>query len=66
MNDQTAGTSLQGDKPQGSQGQPVIRLEIVEETALGTVRQDFIMDVQEDFRRQHFHLEAHLVVQAMS
>ena len=42
----------------------MMRLEIMEESPLAAVGHDFVVDVEEDFRRQHLDLEAGLVAHA--
>src|SRR5207245_64992 len=60
-NAQAVGTGLDGDEAERSDGQTMMGLEVVQQTALAAVGNDLVMDVKEDFRRQGLHLETDLV-----
>jgi hypothetical protein len=42
----------------------MIGLEIMQQAPLAAVGENFIVDMEKYFRRQHFHLEVHLVTNA--
>src|SRR5438552_1687823 len=54
-----------GHETERSQRQAVVRLEIVQQATLAAIGEDFIMNVEEDFLREHFHLKTHLVTDAV-
>ena len=61
---QAARPGFDGDETERGDGQPVIGLEVVQQAALEAVAQDFVVDVQEDLRRQDLDLKAGLISHA--
>ena len=61
---QTPGPGFDGDEAERSDGQAVVGLEIVQQAAFQAIAQDFVVDVQENLRRQRLDLKAGLIVQA--
>jgi hypothetical protein len=59
--EQATGARFRRHVSQGRYGEPMVGLEVVQQSALGPVGEDFLVDVQKDFRRQRFDLEIHLV-----
>jgi hypothetical protein len=64
-NEKTAGPGLHRDIAQRRERQPVVGLKIMKQTALAAVGQDFIMNVEENLRRQNFDLEIGLIIDAV-
>src|SRR5262245_41731719 len=55
--EQAIGPSFDGDITERGQSQAMVRLKIVQYSALAAVGQNFVVNVKEDFWRQHFDLE---------
>ena len=57
---------LGGDEAERGQRQAIVRREIVQEAAFAAVGENFVVDVQENLRRKHLDLKAHLVMDAVA
>jgi hypothetical protein len=63
--EESAGVGLDGDEPEWSQGEAVVRLEIVEKSTFATVGEDFVVDVVKNLRAKAFELEGGLIADAV-
>jgi hypothetical protein len=63
---QSAATGLGADETERCHRQTIVRWEIVKEATFAAVGEDFIVNMEENLRCQHFDLEAHFVMDAVS
>src|SRR5437764_7624360 len=58
---QIARPRFDGDEPEGGESQPVVWLEVVQQSPFGPVAEYLVVDVEEDLLRQRFDLETGLI-----
>src|SRR6266542_2030507 len=64
--EEAARAGLGGHEAQGSEGESVVGLEVVQQAALAAIGEDLVVDVQEDFGLERLDLEGGLIGDAMS
>jgi hypothetical protein len=64
--EQTAGACLDVDQAERRQGQAMVRLKVIKQTAFAAVAEDLIVEVKEDLQRNDFQLKGGLVVDMVS
>ena len=66
IDEDALGPRFERDQAKGRDGQAMIGLEVVEQSAFGAVGENLVVNMHKNFRRQRLHLKARLVDDAVA